>query len=514
MENERIEQFANQIKENNRIKTSMHMIYLYVIFFVWFTYCFVMNYGSVEKEHIFITCIVFMVVACSLILYYRDFLESYVSIVGKGGKMNQDVAECVARMPFSANEYMACVSKRLQRNLLLISGGMIVCLLLGLLVYGRVDNVEGLLQFQWGLPSQIGKAIGFLGVVFVCMCITIILIYYFLKKRYHKIVVGYNMTEQGKRKHLKALNIVVSGVIVVGVVVFLVACFVFLFQDDPDPLLTIFMFGLVIILVVIKYWYIWCSMGGLILVLTILIAQRRRQGRDNSRIFKLQTVMLHMLLFGLGEAVFLFGVSTVLPVYQQEESFMYETTDWLEYGYFSGHYEGEEEGRYSGLFIFPEKLSAQTKNQEYFYGTGYGMFGSHYEIYFNVTYPRNEFEAEKKRLSDITCHIPINVQGKVVTNSIHYNEDLFNYPAYISVYEEDNAYEYALIDEANCRIVYVSVQYCDGSHIPEEYLPKGGMESPVMNGFVMEEDNTFNMYYAEDEDGILVFYKDVVESEK
>ena len=123
MDNKPIEQFANQIREKNRIKSSIRKVYLYVVFLVWFTYCFVIDYSLIGKGHISITCVVFAVVACSMSLYSWNFYENYISVAGKGGKMNQDIAECIARMPFSVNEYMAYISKRLRQKLLLTGGG-------------------------------------------------------------------------------------------------------------------------------------------------------------------------------------------------------------------------------------------------------------------------------------------------------------------------------------------------------------------------------------------------------
>lgn len=508
MENERIEQFANQIKEKNRIKTSIQNVYLYVVFLAWFTYCFVLDYAAVGKDHIAIICVVFVVIACGLIMYCRNFLEGYISVTGKGGKVNQDIVECIARIPFSGNEYMTCISKRLQRNLLLIGGGMIACLILGLVVCGRVDNIEQILSFQWGLPSQIGRAIGFLVVMSVCMCITIILIYYFWKTRYQKLMVDSNVAEQRKRtrKYSKALKIALASLIVVGVIAFLGVFSVFLFRADPDPILTLSMYVFLMILVITKYWYIWLPMGCIILVLNILLTKRKKQGKANSRIFKLQTIMLHAFVFGLVELVLLLGVKMVVPLEEQKKTLMYETTDPLQYGHFSGHYEGEDADRFTGLYVFPKRLPAKVEDVEYYYGAYPVFLGSSYEIYLATTYPKDVYEKEKERLSDIECTIERSAEGDTVTNHIRYTEEQSEYPAYVTICDYNGIYEYALLDEDNCRIIYVYMQYCDGENVPKEYwLVKN--DSRAESVWYKGEDD-FNLYFAEDESGDFMYYKD------
>lgn len=507
MKNQPIEQFANQIREKNRIKSSIRKVYLYVVFLVWFTYCFVIDYSLIGKGHISITCVVFAVVACSMSLYSWNFYENYISVAGKGGKINQDIAECIARMPFSVNEYMAYISKRLRQKLLLTGGGMIGCLFLGLFVCGKVDNIEQILNFQWDLPSHIGKAICFLCAASVCMSIAIIVVYYFWKTRYQKLMLDFGMAEKRKRtgKYSKILKIAIGAFVVAGVIFFLGVISI-LFRNDPDPMLTLSMYIFLVIIVLIKYWYILCPMGCIVLVLGIMVEKRRRQGKTESRLFKIQTFMLHAFLFGLAELVLLFSVRLVLPLEQHEKSVMYETTDQSQYGRFSGHYEGEEADRFAGLFVFPKMLSTQAENVEYYYGANPMFFDHSYEIYLQATYPKDIYEKEKERLSDIECTIKINAEGDKVTNHIQCMEEQSPYPAYVAICDYDGIYEYALLDEDNCRIIYVYMQYCDGENVPEEYWL---VKNDTREGDVWYEgEDDFNLYYAEDENGDFSYYKD------
>ena len=384
---------------------------------------------------------------------------------------------------------------------------MIGCLMLGLFVCGKVENIEQILCFQWGLPSQIGRAIAFLVVTSVCMCITIILIYYFWKTRYQKLMLDFGMAEKRKRtgKYSKILKIAICAFVVAGVIFFLGVISI-LFRNDPDPMLTLSMYVFLVIIVLIKYWYILCPMGCIVLVLGIMVEKRRRQGKTESRLFKIQTVMLHAFLFGLAEFVFLFSVRLVLPLEQHEKSVMYETTDQSQYGRFSGHYEGEEADRFAGLFVFPKMLSTQAENVEYYYGANPMFFDHSYEIYLQATYPKDIYEKEKERLSDIECTIKINAEGDKVTNHIQYTEEQSPYPVYVAICDYDGIYEYALLDEDNCRIIYVYMQYCDGENVPEEYwLVKN--DSRAESVWYKGEDD-FNLYYAEDENGDFSYYKD------
>ena len=106
----------------------------------------------------------------------------------------------------------------------------------------------------------------------------------------------------------------------------------------------------------------------------------------------------------------------------------------------------------SGFLIFPESVdNAITANYQSELKTGF--FDSDGFIILEVTYNKIDFENELKRLAGITCEIAYN--GTSVTNEIKYDKEMYNYPAYITSDGFDYVYEYALIDEANCRIIYI-----------------------------------------------------------
>ncbi len=99
------------------------------------------------------------------------------------------------------------------------------------------------------------------------------------------------------------------------------------------------------------------------------------------------------------------------------------------------------------------------------------------KIYMECDYSEQEFEKEIARLKSVTATL----DG--VTNSIIYNEDYFEYPAYISMFNWSSCYEYALILEEEKKIVYVFVQG-DGQIPPSKYRVKKEHK----------EDESFSLY--------------------
>ena len=82
------------------------------------------------------------------------------------------------------------------------------------------------------------------------------------------------------------------------------------------------------------------------------------------------------------------------------------------------------------------------------------------DVYFMLTciYSDNMYENEVARFE--AC-------------GAKYNENLFNIPAYVMLFSGDN-YEYALLDDQNNTITYVSAQTADWGFLksfPEQYIP-------------------------------------------
>ena len=74
-----------------------------------------------------------------------------------------------------------------------------------------------------------------------------------------------------------------------------------------------------------------------------------------------------------------------------------------------------------------------------------------------ATYSKDDYDEELARLSNISLTIE---NGRVdsdekITQDIMYDESMYAYPAYIAADGNCGTYEYALLDEAQCKIIYV-----------------------------------------------------------
>lgn len=153
-----------------------------------------------------------------------------------------------------------------------------------------------------------------------------------------------------------------------------------------------------------------------------------------------------------------------------------------EYGKFDG-FKG-----YSNLDIFPEQISDECTDTQYYFEYKDGLFDPYYQIYLRCTYDTPTYSDEVKRLAEIKE----NYQG--TTQRIRYNTIDFKYPAYVAIYGNDSCYEYALLDEASQTIVYIFTQWAklDDIKFKNAYLPYNYME---------DTDHTFSIYMFDLGDG-------------
>ncbi len=148
----------------------------------------------------------------------------------------------------------------------------------------------------------------------------------------------------------------------------------------------------------------------------------------------------------------------------------------------------DDSGIQGGLEIFPEFIS-KPDNTEYYYNLSKGLFDNGIQIYLKSTLDKEEFEKEVERLSKVTNQY----EGK--KQKIEYKTKGFNYPAYVSIYNFDSEYEYALVDEKNLTISYIYLQYIDDKEIM--------FDKTEMPNDYREGKDSFNIYayQLEDESG-------------
>lgn len=203
--------------------------------------------------------------------------------------------------------------------------------------------------------------------------------------------------------------------------------------------------------------------------------------------------------------VMILGCSIFLTACGGEKE--YKTTNTDLYLQTEGHVANEGMDIRSGFFVFPSSIS-DLDNVEYEYYCKEGIAENSYMIYLKAEYPNpKSYEAEIERLENITCSVK--TSKDVVVNNIVYTEELFDYPAYVTVYNTNMSFEYALADAENNTIIYVYLRLCEGiDFLSKEYLPIEFRETSMMN-YDTDWENQ-NIYYAPDGDGIYVYYQDNV----
>ncbi len=118
----------------------------------------------------------------------------------------------------------------------------------------------------------------------------------------------------------------------------------------------------------------------------------------------------------------------------------YSTTDIREYKKFDHGIDTEEMDllKDCGMYVFPDKLPANDLEQQYYYYCENG-WENEYQIFLKVQYSEEDFKQEIERLSKIHC--TINTSYQSVVKDVMYSEELFDYPAYVSVYDSNSSFE-------------------------------------------------------------------------
>ncbi len=123
----------------------------------------------------------------------------------------------------------------------------------------------------------------------------------------------------------------------------------------------------------------------------------------------------------------------------------------------------------SHFFLFPDDLD-KTEEANFWYEYKTGLLDTDGSFFLTADYSDEEFANEIKRISEVTCTVNDDVEDH--TQAVRYDEQMYNYPAYIAIDGYTHNYEYALIDEDNDRIIYVLLGYPDYKELSEykEYL--------------------------------------------
>jgi len=130
----------------------------------------------------------------------------------------------------------------------------------------------------------------------------------------------------------------------------------------------------------------------------------------------------------------------------------------------------EEDRGLGYLWIFPKEIGTRSTASDYYYYHQESYFGVTYQVYLSHSWSPEDFDKEVLRLSRITDEKSPRIKGN---DQIVYNTDDFVLPAYVTVYNDQRSYEYALINRSNYEIIYVYIENVDleAIHFNHEYLP-------------------------------------------
>lgn len=165
-----------------------------------------------------------------------------------------------------------------------------------------------------------------------------------------------------------------------------------------------------------------------------------------------------------------------------------KTSDIKDYGTFKD-FKG-----YSNLYIFPTQMPDSARIESYYYYYRDTFLDPTCQIYLEYSLSKADFDAEVLRLSKISEGYE-NENYKDIKNNIVHDTKNFIYPAYVTIFNKNNCYEYALLNEEECKIICVFTQFIKYNDVKfdKRYLP-----IDLKNE---KSSRSFNIYYSYSENG-------------
>lgn len=169
-----------------------------------------------------------------------------------------------------------------------------------------------------------------------------------------------------------------------------------------------------------------------------------------------------LLLTVLTAAAVIMGLLGFFGFFDESEKVDIVTADPLQYTEWNSY--GKEmrieEIWEDGEIIFPGDMNPAYIDE--YYVNVHGSYEKGDEVswtsiaklrYMVATFPEEEYRKEKERIAglSVTC----DEDGVSGTNRVLHDTEHFVTEAYIAVYQEGSAYEYALTDDQTCRIIYL-----------------------------------------------------------
>lgn len=122
---------------------------------------------------------------------------------------------------------------------------------------------------------------------------------------------------------------------------------------------------------------------------------------------------------------------------------------------------------WSAFIVFPEEISKEALETEFYAYYRDTMFAPTYQIYYQCNYKEEAFKKEIERLENTR-----KVYGKTERKLLRDETNKFNYSAYIAVENHSGQYEYALVTGEN-QITYIATSDIDKDDVvfDKTYLP-------------------------------------------
>jgi len=149
---------------------------------------------------------------------------------------------------------------------------------------------------------------------------------------------------------------------------------------------------------------------------------------------------------------------------------------------------------YSNLYIFPTQMPESARIDSYYYYYRDTIFDPTCQIYLEYSLSKSDFDAEVLRLSKISERYK-NENYKGIENSIVYDTKNFMYPAYVTIFNNNNCYEYALLNKEECKIICVFTQFIAYNDVK---FDKKYLQMDFKN---KKSSRSFNIYYSYSENG-------------
>lgn len=141
-----------------------------------------------------------------------------------------------------------------------------------------------------------------------------------------------------------------------------------------------------------------------------------------------------------------------------------EITDVSEYEKILSEYTSENTGVQTGYIVFPEVIPESASETTMYFMIADTWDEPACEFELQCTYSKEDYEKEIERLKNTSKTY------EAETRTLLYQENTYNYPAYVAVDANAHTYEYALLSGEN-QITYVLLSVLSKVHLDGEYMP-------------------------------------------